>query len=65
MNSVRETSELGRDWVAILREQGRTMTWLSQETGKTYPQVRAYATGITKPPSEWLERVHQLLGIER
>lgn len=38
------------------------MTWLAQETGKTYPVVQTYANGRTNPPREWLDRVAELLG---
>jgi hypothetical protein len=51
-----------RDWRPILREQGRTLTWLAQQTGKTYPQVTSYAQGTAKAPAEWLEQVYALLG---
>lgn len=63
MNPIDRTPEPGRDWRQILREQGRTLTWLAQETGKTYPQVTSYAQGTAKVPADWLERVHQLLGV--
>lgn len=62
MNSVPETSEVGRDWVRILREQGRSMAWLATQTGTTYPKVVAYRKGITPAPPEWLDRVYELLG---
>lgn len=62
MNSVPETPEAGKSLKAILREQGRSMTWLAQETGATYPQVVAYLKGVTRPPSEWVERARALLG---
>ena len=45
-----------------MREQGRTLTWLAQVTGKTYPQVRSYRNGTAKVPQEWLEQVYALLG---
>jgi len=61
MQSIDETPEVRREWRTILREQGRTLTWLAQETGKTYPQVTSYAQGTAKVPEEWLERVYELL----
>ena len=41
------------------------MTWLAHETGKTYPVIQTYANGRTTPPQDWLERVYELLGVER
>lgn len=64
MNSIDETPEVDSDWRSKMREQGRTLTWLARETGKTYPQVTAYAQGKAKVPDEWLARVHELLGGE-
>lgn len=62
MKSTDETAEVQLDWRAILREQGRTMTWLAQETGKTYPQVVSYSNGTAKTPPAWLDEVYRLLG---
>lgn len=38
------------------------MTWLAQETGKTYPQVVSYSNGTAKTPPDWLDEVYRLLG---
>ena len=62
MQSIDETPEVRRDWRTILREQGRNMVWLAEQTGKTYPQVTSYALGRVKVPDEWLKRVEELLG---
>jgi hypothetical protein len=62
MKSTAETPEVPPTWATILRRQGRTMTWLAQQTGKTYPQVRNYYHGNAKAPDEWLDRVEELLG---
>lgn len=62
MQSVDGTPELRREWRTILKEQGRTMTWLAQATGKSYPQVVNWALGRATAPREWLERVSELLG---
>lgn len=62
MNSADATPEVRRHWRQMLREQGRTLTWLAQETGKSYPVIQTYANGRTPPPLEWLERVYELLG---
>lgn len=62
MQSIPETHEVRPMWATILRKQGRTMTWLARETGKTYPQVRNYYHGNAKAPDEWLDQVEALLG---
>jgi hypothetical protein len=62
MHSVDETPEVRNDWRTILRDQGRTMTWLAKETGKSYPTVVNYSRGTVKTPPEWLDKVGELLG---
>ena len=62
MNQIDRTPDSDRHWLTIMREQGRTLTWLAQVTGKTYPQVRSYRNGTAKVPQEWLEQVYALLG---
>jgi hypothetical protein len=62
MESLRETTEILPKWREVLRRQGRTMTWLAEVTGKTYPQVSSYAAGTAKTPPEWLAQVAIVLG---
>jgi hypothetical protein len=62
MESIPKTPEVRREWRTILKEQGRTMTWLAQQTGKSYPQIANWATGRAKAPEEWLDKVGELLG---
>lgn len=62
MNSTAETPEVPPRWRVILKQQGRTLTWLAQATGKTYPTVTHYANGRLKAPPEWVEKVYELLG---
>ena len=38
------------------------MTWLAQQTGKSYPQVVNWSLGRAAAPREWLEKVGELLG---
>ena len=64
MKSVDETPEVKPTWREILRAQGRNLSWLAQVTGKSYPQVTAYAQGRAKIPPEWLRQVMELLGEE-
>jgi lambda repressor-like predicted transcriptional regulator len=63
MDTVDRTPEVHPHWLAVLKEQGRTMTWLSMRTQKSYPMVKAYADGRSRPPKEWLDKVAELLGV--
>lgn len=63
MQSSEATPEVRREWRAVLKEQGRNLAWLAQETGKTYPQVTSYALGRVKVPQDWLDQVEQILGV--
>lgn len=40
------------------------MTWLSTETGKSYPLISQYSIGRKIPPPEWLDKVSELLGVD-
>jgi hypothetical protein len=62
MHSIDETPEVQQDWRIELRRQGRTLTWLARETGRTYPQISAYAQGRAKIPEDFIVRVRELLG---
>lgn len=62
MKSIAETPDTQPNWREILRSQGRNLSWLAQVTGKSYPQVTAYAQGRVKVPPEWLRQVMELLG---
>lgn len=50
------------DWRAMLREQGRTIAWLADETGKNRRTVYAYSRGDLKPTAEWLAAAARVLG---
>jgi hypothetical protein len=52
------------DWRTVLREQGRTMRWLADNTGKSRRTVYAYSLMQRIPPAEWLADVSRLLGQE-
>jgi len=62
MDTVAETTEVRRKWKEVLREQGRTLTWLSIETRTGYPLVANYSVGRREPKQEWLDKVSELLG---
>jgi hypothetical protein len=63
MDTTVETAEVRLHWREVLKEQGRTMTWLSLKTETSYPMLKSYAAGITKPPQAWLDKVSVLLGV--
>jgi predicted transcriptional regulator len=52
------------DWRTLLREQGRTMRWLADNTGKSRRTVYAYSRGDLVPPAPWIVDVSRLLGRE-
>jgi len=62
MDTVVETTEVRRKWKEVLREQGRTLTWLSIATRTSYPLVANYSVGRREPKQEWLDKVSELLG---
>ena len=64
METIARTPEVRPHWRDVLKEQGRTMTWLSRQTGKSYPMVQAYAEGRSPAPLAWLEKVSELLGVQ-
>ena len=51
-------------WKAVLREQGRAMTWLARNTDRSPFTVHAYSSGAKVPPQTWLDRVSELLGVQ-
>jgi len=60
-----DTSTPHLAWKTLLREQGRSITWLAEQTGTPRRTVYAYGSGqIKNPPTEWLALVAKLLGIE-
>lgn len=50
-----------RDWRTVLREQGRTVGWLADRTGRNRRTVYAYSQGRLASPSDWLDEVEVLL----
>lgn len=50
------------DWLTVLREQGRTIGWLADKTGKPRRTVYAYSRGDIDPPQEWIADVAEVLG---
>jgi predicted transcriptional regulator len=58
-----DTSTAPIDWRAALRDQGRTIRWLAQATGRTPRTVYAYSQGTRTPTADWLARVEHALGV--
>jgi len=63
MDSISETTEVLPSWRDVLKDQGRTMTWLASRSGKSHATVQAYAYGKLKAPEAWLAKVSELLGV--
>lgn len=51
-------------WRDLTFAQGRTLSWLAGQTGKSTRTIYAYSRGVLKPSEEWLTTVGQLLGEE-
>ncbi len=52
------------DWRTVLKDQGRTLTWLAKATGRPRRSIYAYSQGQMRPTEEWLRRVSEVLGVE-
>lgn len=50
-------------WKDVLREQGRSIAWLADQTGKRRRTVYEYSRGV-RPPEAWLVAVSTVLGTE-
>ena len=62
LNPAIESTDGLPSWRDVLKEQGRTMTWLAARSGKSPSTVQAYAYGKLKAPEPWLQKVSELLG---
>jgi len=47
----------------ILKEQGRTQTWLSQKLGKSFTQINNYVQNKVQPPIEVLYEIADILDV--
>ena len=52
-------------WRQALRQQGRSLAWLADQTGISRATVYAYSRGARRPSDAWLAKVAALLGIEQ
>lgn len=59
-----DTPTTPNDWRAVLREQGRTIGWLADRTGRPRRTVYAYSRGQLTATPEWLAEASEALGVE-
>ena len=72
MQGVRSTVQMDtptvrnapRSWREVLSEQGRSITWLAQQTNRPRRSLYAYSQGQMRPTREWLEAASRALGEE-
>jgi hypothetical protein len=57
-----DTSTTQTAWRTVLREQGRTIRWLAEQTGKPARTVYGYSRGQLPPTAEWLAAASRVLG---
>lgn len=62
MEAITETPDLQPKWKRVLKDQGRSLSWLSMKTGVGYPTVAQWSIGARTPPAWWLDKVSELLG---
>jgi putative transcriptional regulator len=48
----------------VLKEQGRTQTWLAERIGKSYVVVTNYCNNKTQPNLEVLRRMAEVLNVD-
>lgn len=48
----------------VLEKKGLTQTWLSDQLGKSYNMVNAYAQNRRQPSIELLYKIADLLGVD-
>ena len=50
--------------LAEIRRQGRRVNWVAEQLGVSQYALWRYETGRSGPPSDWYERVAQVLGVD-
>ena len=48
----------------VLKEQGRTQTWLSEKIGKSYVVVTNYCNNNSQPSVEILRKIAEVLDVD-
>lgn len=64
VNSIRKDIELMNRIKKVLKEQGRTQTWLAEKIGKSYVVVTNYCNNKTQPSIQVLTEISQILDID-
>jgi len=49
---------------AVLKEQGRTQTWLAEKIGKSYVVVTKYCNNHTQPSIQVLAEIAKVLDVD-
>lgn len=49
--------------IPVLKEQGRSYTWLAQKLNVSYRRLYAVCRGITTPPPEFRDQLPAILGV--
>ncbi len=49
---------------AVLKEQGRTQTWLAEKIGKSYVVVTKYCNNHTQPSIQVLSEIAKVLDVD-
>jgi hypothetical protein len=50
------------DWVAELKREDRSVSWLARKTNRPESTVHAYKQGRYPAPIEWLREAAQVMG---
>lgn len=59
-----QTAQVARyTWRSILREQGRSLTWLAVRTGISSNTIYAYSIGRRRTPDAWLVKAAAALDV--
>lgn len=51
-------------WRTVLKEQGRSIAWLADQTGKPRRTVYGYSRGQLPATAEWLAAASRVLGVD-
>jgi hypothetical protein len=51
-------------WRRELVEQGLTIAWLAERTGRSANTVQAYSDGRRNPPAAWIVEAHEVIAAE-
>ncbi|WP_245552109.1 helix-turn-helix transcriptional regulator [Chitinophaga pinensis] len=63
VNKMSEKKKLNRI-KDVLRQQGRTQTWLAEKIGKSYVVVTNYCNNNSQPSIEILKKIADVVGVD-